>query len=348
MSIRPSTRSSSRPSARSSRRMPTVVALVFDPIASFELGVACEVFGLDRSDMGVPNFRFLVCTDEPGVLQTKDHGVDMVVRHGLEALRTADIVVVPGWRVGDEVSPEVVRALQRAHRRGAELVSFCSGSFVLAATGLLDGRRAATHWMHAERLQAEHPAVKVDPNVLYVDDGSGIATSAGTAAAIDLCLHLVRKRLGAQAAAVVARRMVTPPQRDGGQSQYIEMPAVEADASPVRAAMEHALRHLDEDLTVEQLATVAHQSPRTFARHFRAATGTTPLQWLLRQRITEARRLLETSDLPVERVAEAVGFGTAAALRQHFGRVVGTSPTSYRRSFAVRDADVNGEVAAAG
>jgi transcriptional regulator GlxA family with amidase domain len=317
-------------------RPPTVVALVFEPIASFELGVACEVFGLDRSDMGVPRFRFLVCSEKTGIAQTKDHGVDVVIRHGLEALRAADIVIIPGWAPVDRPVPTaVVDGLRRAHARGAQLVSFCSGSFVLAATGLLDGRRAATHWMFADRLQAEHPAIEVDANVLYVDDESGVATSAGTAAAIDLCLHLVRRRHGANVAGVIARRMVAPPQRDGGQTQYIEARTVEADPRPIRMAMDHALGHLADDLTVEALAAVANQSPRTFARHFRAATGTTPLQWLLRQRIVEARRLLETTDLAIERVAEAVGFGTAAALRLHFARLVGTSPTSYRRSFAV-------------
>ncbi|MEP6661500.1 MAG: helix-turn-helix domain-containing protein [Acidimicrobiales bacterium] len=315
--------------------MHTVAVLVFDPVAVFETAVACEVFGLDRQDMGVPRYRFVMCTPEPGSLLTKGGGFSMVVDRGLGALRQADTIICPSWSFFDIDPPKAtLNALVAAHRRGARIVSFCSGAFVLAAAGLLDHRRVATHWMHATALAARYPAIDVDPSVLYIDDGSGVFTSAGTAAAIDLCLHLVRLDHGADIANVVARRMVMPPHRDGGQAQYVEAPlASTADSDPLRPTLDWAVAHLDEDLTVERMARKARMSPRTFARRFRSTTGTTPLQWLLSQRVIAAQRLLESSDLPIEQVSNRCGFGSAATLRMHFGRVVGTTPQTYRRQF---------------
>jgi transcriptional regulator GlxA family with amidase domain len=232
------------------------------------------------------------------------------------------------------VPDAVVAELRRAHRRGARLASLCSGAFILAAAGLLDGQRATTHWMYARQLAAMYPAVDVDPGVLYVGS-DGVWTSAGTAAAIDLCLHFVRIDHGAEVANVVARRMVVPAHRDGGQAQYVEAPVPAAGGfdDPLGHTLDWAVNHLDEDLTVERLAHRATMSPRTFARRFKAATGTTPLQWVLTQRIVLAQRLLEGTDVPVEVVARQAGFGSAATLRLHFARNVGTAPLAYRHHF---------------
>jgi transcriptional regulator GlxA family with amidase domain len=249
-------------------------------------------------------------------------------------------VVVPAWKnvEDDRPPPELIDALQRAHRRGARIMSVCSGAFALGHAGLLDGRRATTHWMYAERLATMFPSVEVDPRVLYVDEGD-ILTSAGTAAGIDLMLHVVRLDHGADVANTVARRMVVPPHRDGGQAQFVELPvAPSADEDPLAGVLGWMLEHLDEPLPVEELAQQAAMSPRTFARRFRAVTGTTPHQWLLSQRILLAQRLLETTDDPVEWVAQRCGFGSAGALRAHFQRATSTSPLAYRRTFrAVAD-----------
>jgi AraC family transcriptional activator FtrA len=256
----------------------------------------------------------------------------VVVPHGLEALERADTVVVPG--IGDRAWPlpaAALDALRAAAGRGARVASICTGAFVLAAAGLLDGRRATTHWSYAGLLAREFPRVTVDPDVLYVDDGD-VLTSAGVGAGVDLCLHMVRRDFGARAANAVARRMVVAAHRDGGQSQYVErpLPAGDGGLAATRAWMEERLA---EPLTVEAMARHAGYSERSFARRFRAETGTTPLQWLIARRVSEAQRLLEGSDCGVEEVATRCGFGGAVALRQHFGRVVGTSPTAYRRTF---------------
>jgi transcriptional regulator GlxA family with amidase domain len=310
-----------------------VVALVCDRVAPFELGVACEVFGLDRSYLHDPWYDFTVASMDPGPLATKA-GFSINPDSGIEALDDADTIIVPGWEQVDRIPPiEVVEALQRADERGARLLSVCSGAFVLGWAGVLDGRRCTTHWMYADDLAARFPACEVDPDVLYVVDGT-VMTSAGTAAGIDLCLHVVRADHGAQVANALARRMVVPPHRDGGQSQYVQMPIPEGDADdPLGDVLTWAVTHLDEPHSVESLARRANLSPRTFARRFRQVTGTTPHQWLLRQRVLHAQHLLETTDEPVERVASLAGFGSAAVLRQHFGRIVGTSPLAYRRTF---------------
>ena len=267
----------------------------------------------------------------PGRYAT-ENGFDVLVPHGLDALAEADTIVVPG--IGDRawpLPPEPVDALRAAANGGARVASICTGAFVLAAAGLLEGRRAATHWRYAALLAREFPTVEVDPDVLYVDEGD-VLTSAGVAAGIDLCLHIVRKDHGAEIANGIARRIVVAAHRDGGQAQFVErpLPAPDGGLAHTRAWMEE---RLDEPLTVDEMARHAACSPRSFARLFRAETGTTPLQWLIGRRVAEAQRLLEGTDLPVEQVASRAGFGTAAALRQHFGRALSTSPTAYRRAF---------------
>jgi transcriptional regulator GlxA family with amidase domain len=313
--------------------MHTVALVVFDRISPFEMAVPCEVFGADRSDMGLPNYRFQVCAAEEGLLRT-EVGFGIMAPYGLEGLREAQTVVVPAWRDVEEAPPaELVDALRQSYGRGARLVSLCSGAFILAHAGLLDGRRATTHWMYARALAERFPAVEVDQNVLYVDQGQ-ILTSAGTAAGIDLCLHVVRLDHGAEVANAFARRMVVPPHRDGGQAQYVRMPVAESPGEGrLTDTLAWASANLGEALTVPEMAHHARMSERTFARRFREVTGTTPLRWVLGQRILAAQRRLESSDDPVERVAQDCGFGTGATLRLHFGREVGVSPTRYRVTF---------------
>jgi transcriptional regulator GlxA family with amidase domain len=231
------------------------------------------------------------------------------------------------------VPDATLAAIRRAHARGARIVALCTGAFVLARTGLLDGRTAVTHWADCERFEEQYPAVRLDPDVLYVDDGD-VLTSAGSAASIDLCLYVVRCDLGAEVAARLARRLVVPPHRDGGQAQYVDAPMPSApSAEPLADTLTWMIEHLDEDMTIADLADRAAVSPRSFARHFAAATGTTPYQWLLRQRIQHAQRLLESTDLTVDVVAERVGLGNATNLRKHFRRQLDTSPNIYRRTF---------------
>lgn len=315
-------------------RRPLVAVLPFTPVSVFETALPFEVFGIDRSAMGVPGYDVRLVSGEEGPLRS-DMGFSYADTESVTTLRRATTIIIPGWGRGKWMTPsdEVLDELRRAYHRGARLVSLCSGAFVLAAAGLLDGRRATTHWMYTDEMLTLYPQVKLDPAVLYVGDGN-VWTSAGTAAGIDLCLHLLRLDHGAEVANVVARRMVVPPHRDGGQMQYVEtpLPPTCTDDSLART-LEWAQGELGHPHTVESLARRAKLSPRTFARRFRAATGTTPLQWLLTQRVVQAQRLLETSDLPIEHVAQQCGFGSAATLRQHFGRVVGTSPMSYRLTF---------------
>src|SRR5581483_9090824 len=317
------------------RKRHVVAALAANDSGVFELAVPCEVFGLDRSELVSPWYEFKVCApaSKPGVVRTSS-GFSFIAEHGLDAVESADTVIVCAGHYERMHPPtEVIDALQTAHRRGARIASLCTGAFLLAAAGLLDGRRATTHWMHADELAARHPDIDVDPKVLYIDEGD-VLTSAGTAAGIDLCLHIVRKDHGADVANAVARRMVVPPHRDGGQAQYLDIPVAATDeGDPLSRTLGWMLEHLAEPLSVDALAHRSHMSPRTFARRFRAVTGTTPHQWLLSQRILFAQRLLETSDLAVELVAERCGFGTAANLRHHFQRVVDTSPLAYRRTF---------------
>ncbi len=309
-----------------------VACVIAEGLNAFEMAVACEIFGLERPELGVPWYRFVVCAADPEPVRT-NHGFAIVATGTLADVVRADTVVVPSWNPKRPPSPQLTAALVAAHRRGARLVSFCSGAFALAATGLLDGRRMTTHWMYADELAERHPQITVDPRVLYVDDGD-ILTSAGTAAGIDLGLHLVRQDYGAEIANLVARRMVVPPHRSGGQAQYVSPPVPECTGpDSFGETLEWAAANLGEPITVEMLAARAYMSPRTFARRFKLATGTTPLQWLLNQRILAAQGLLESSDESIERIAATCGFGTAANLRLHFQRALSTSPLAYRRAF---------------
>jgi transcriptional regulator GlxA family with amidase domain len=312
--------------------MRSVVAVVGERVAAFELGIVCQVFGLDRSDDGLPGYDFAVCGRRAGAVPTTS-GFPVRVA-GLDRVATADLVTVPAWpTLDDPIRPAILDALRAAVERGARVLSVCSGAFALAAAGLLDGRRAATHWQFADRLAHRYPAVRVDRDVLYVADGP-ILTSAGAAAGIDACLHLVREVHGAHTANELARRMVVPPHRDGGQAQFVDLPVPAARSDYVLAdLLDWMAAHLAEPQPVEALAARAVMSPRTFARRFRAATGTTPHRWLLDQRLRRAEELLESTDLPVDRVAAEAGFGAGDTLRHHFTARRGVSPAAYRRAF---------------
>jgi transcriptional regulator GlxA family with amidase domain len=316
----------------SEHRQRTVAALIGDGVLTFDFACACEVFGYDRSDIVSPWYRFVVASQDPPPIRTST-GFVMSPEHGLEALDEADTVIVPGW--ADDLRaphPETITALRAAYDRGVRIMSVCIGAFVLAEAGLLHGRRVTTHWRFADRLRERFPTVEVDPDVLYIDDGQ-ILTSAGTAAGIDLSLHVVRLDYGADIANQVARRIVMPPHRDGGQAQYIEAPMPSDADEGLNALLAWIVEHLDEEIGVEQLARRAMMSPRTLARRFKAQTGCTPLDWVLRQRIALAQRLLESTDLPIEIIASRAGFGTPVTMRHHFAHRVRTSPQSYRRTF---------------
>jgi transcriptional regulator GlxA family with amidase domain len=313
-----------------------VAVLLFDRPALFETAIACEVWGIDRTVAGVPRSELRLCTPHRATLAT-DLGAHIEVDHGLEALRWSDTIVIPSAQkpIGEPVvDGSVIGALRDANRRGARIATFCSGAFVLASTGLLAGRRATTHWTYADEFRSRFPDVVLDPNVLYVG-GDRLFTSAGTAAGIDLCLHLVRSDWGAEVANVVARRMVVAPHRDGGQAQFVEVPVPTSDDADadLRAVLRWVEGNLDRDLNVDELARRAAMTTRTFARRFKQSTGTTPLQWVLHQRVARAQRMLETTRLGVDEIAISCGFGSAAALRQHFARLVGSTPSGYRSSF---------------
>ncbi len=312
-----------------------VVASLSPGTNPFELAVACEVFGLVRPELERRWYDFLVAgtSAEPVSLAG---GMTATPGAGIEAFDRADTIVVPNADTTRRPAcpPELTDALRRADARGARIISYCSGAFALAEAGLLDGRPATTHWYYAERLMRGWPTIDLRPDVLYVEDGN-ILTSAGTAAAIDASLHVVRQDHGAEIANLVARRMVVPPHRDGGQAQYIARPVVDAPQSDhdFATTLDWILANLAEPLTVEDMARTALMSPRTFARRFLADVGETPLQWLIRQRVHHAQELLETTDLGLDRIATECGFGSAATLRQHFQRAAATTPSAYRRTF---------------
>ena len=307
-----------------------VVALVLPGVAPFELGVLCEVFGIDRREMGVPLIDFRLATPQPGLVAT-ELGFQIEVGNDLSAAADADLVCVPATSGRTAIDPAILDVLRAAVDRGARVMSVCSGAFVLGQAGLLDGRRCTTHWMHTDELAAQFPEAKVDPMVLYVEDGP-VLTSAGTAAGIDLGLHILRQEFGSQAAGVVARRMVVPPQRDGGQAQYITDP-LPADCHTFGPLLDWMTTHLDDELSVAQLARHASMSPRTFARRFLAETGTTPHRWLTGQRVAVAAGLLETTDFGLDEIAGKVGFADAPLLRHHFKAIRGTTPSAFRAAF---------------
>ncbi|MBC7274524.1 MAG: helix-turn-helix domain-containing protein [Streptomyces sp.] len=312
----------------------SVALAVTDGMLHFELSVAHEVFGSAPDEVTVPWYDLAVC----GSGAVRFGRFRLEPDHGLDRLSRSGTVIVPGWVDIDEDPPaDLVDAVRAAHEAGARVASLCTGAFVLAAAGLLDGRRATTHWAHTRALADRYPRVEVDPDVLYVDNGS-VLTSAGKAAAMDLCLHLVRLDHGSAVANAVARRLVVPPHRDGGQAQFVTTPVPAPDNHPLAALLPWVLERLDQPLTVEDLARQAGMSSRHLGRHFRAVTGTTPLQWLLTQRIRRAQELLETTDAGVDTIAAATGMGTATTLRRHFNRTVGVPPDTYRRTFSAHPA----------
>ncbi|XQA73582.1 GlxA family transcriptional regulator [Xanthomonas sacchari] len=311
-----------------------IAVVAFDRISPFHLAVPCQVFEA-RPDTDLPAFDLRVCAADPGPLRT-DAGFAIQVQHGLEALDGADTVIVPSWRDAAEPAPAALcQALRRAHAAGAQVVGLCLGTFVLADAGLLDGRPATTHWAALARFAQRHPQVRLQPDVLYVDDGD-VLTSAGTVAGIDCCLHLVRRRHGADVANRIARRLVVAPHRQGGQAQYIEqpLPASRRDAQ-LGPTLDWMLQRLDQPLRLDALAAHARMSRRSFTRQFRQVTGTTVVQWLAHQRLVRAQQLLERTDLPLERIAADCGFGSAGALRLQFTRDLGLPPSAYRRGFRV-------------
>ena len=309
-----------------------VVAVVLEEVHPFELGVACEVFGLDRSEEGLPVYDFAVAGARPGPHRTHA-GFTVDVPHGPERLAAADLVIVTATGLRDSYPQPVVDALRAAVDRGAKVLSICSGAFLLGQAGLLDGRRSTTHWRYTTELARRFPHTTVEPDVLYTD-ADPVITSAGTAAGIDACLHLVRRMQGAETARGIARRMVVAPHREGGQAQFVARPLPEDDGASLGGLLDWMRHHLDQEWTVDQLAARAHMSPRTFARRFQQETGTTPHRWLTGQRLLLAQRLLEGTAEPVDAIAARCGFGNGAALRHHFGRWLGTTPLAYRRTFA--------------
>ena len=319
-------------------RDPSIVAvLVFDRSPLFEMSVPLSVFTPDASAAEGHRFELQSVAAEPGALRTTG-GLEIRAPYELDALETAGIVVVPAWRNPHERPGEpVLAALRAAHDDGAVIVGLCLGAFVLAAAGLLDGRRAVTHWAYADTLAADYPLVTVDSAALFVDEGD-VLTSAGAAAGIDACLHLVRRTIGAGTAAAIAKRMVVPPQRSGAQAQYLDQPVPERVDDDLFEVIAHALENLGSPLDVEGMAARAHMSRRAFDRKFRAAVGDSPMRWLLHQRVLHAQRLLEGTDLSIDAIARHVGLGAGVSLRPHFRRQVGTSPQAYRQAFRAIDA----------
>ncbi|GGT88775.1 AraC family transcriptional regulator [Streptomyces violascens] len=299
----------------------------------FEAAAACEVFGTDHSELVNPWYSFRAC----GSRQARVGGwLRADTTHGLDTLASAHTVIVPAQDdIEGDPPGELIDAVRAAHAAGARIVSLCTGAFVLAAAGLLDGRRATTHWAHADLLAARYPKVTVDAGVLFTDE-DGVLTSAGKAAGMDLCLHIVRTDHGATVANALARHLVVPPHRDGGQAQFIPAPVTHGRDHPLAELLPWALERLDQPLTVEDLARQAAMSSRNLARHFHAVTGTSPLRWLLSQRVRLAQELLESGDDSVEHIAARTGMGTSATLRRHFARVTGLPPEAYRRTFGVR------------
>lgn len=310
----------------------SVAVILQEPVAAFEYGVVCEVFGVDRTDEGVPPMELRVCGIEPGKPLNFTTGAQIVPTHGLDACADADLVAIPAGRLAADYPDEVLEVLRAADRRGAYILSVCTGAFVLAAAGLLDGKSATTHWKYGAQMAELFPEVRVNTDVLYVQEGN-IITSAGTAAGIDASLHLIRTEHGPVAANKIARRMVVPPHRDGGQRQFVKEPVPECDSDGFGQVLGWMLSNLDADIAISDMAARAHMSPRTFARRFRDEVGTSPLRWLTEQRVLAAQGLLESSDHGIEEIARQVGFGSATLLRHHFSTAVGITPTAFRSRF---------------
>jgi transcriptional regulator GlxA family with amidase domain len=312
-----------------------VAVVLHRQVALFEFGVVNEVFGLDRTDDGVPAFEFLIASPDPGVPLSIGHGAAVVPPHTLDDCLDADLVAVPGGSTDPDFAPEILQTLRGVVDNGGRVLTVCTGAFAAAEAGLLDGRRCTTHWRHGAELARRYPKAIVDTDVLFVDDGP-VTTSAGTAAGIDASLHLVRAEYGPDVANRIARRMVVPPHRDGGQRQFVEAPVPACESDGFAQVLDWMVEHLDTDITVDELANRMHMSTRTFARRFVDEVGVSPHRWLTEQRVLHARRLLESTTLPVDDVAARVGFASATLLRHHFNATVGVTPTVYRRRFAAR------------
>jgi AraC family transcriptional activator FtrA len=309
-----------------------VVALAYDRLCTFEFGCVVELFALERPELGVDWYDFAVCAIEPGPIRAAG-GITVVAPHDPGLLERADTIVIPGWRDADEAPPAALLVqLRAAHARGARLCSICSGVFVLAAAGLLDGQRATTHWRYAERLAQRYPRIEVLPGDLYVDSGQ-VITSAGSAAGLDMLLHLVRRDHGARVGNLVAQRLVVAPHREGGQAQYLPRPMAHDERGRLTRLMDWVRAHPDQPHTVASLAARAAMSARTLQRQFQEATGFGPMEWVARERVALVKDMLETSDLPLAQVAQRAGFGSEESLRHHFRRLTATSPGAYRRRF---------------
>lgn len=315
-----------------------VVALAYDRLCTFEFGCVTELFALERPELGVDWYRFAVCAGEAGPIRAAG-GITIAAPYTLKLLERADTIVIPGWRDADEAPPEpLLKKIRAAYERGARLCSICSGVFVLAAAGVLDGKSVTTHWRYAAKLQQRYPQLRVQPDALYVDEGR-IITSAGSAAGLDMLLHLVRRDHGIAVANRVAQRLVVPPHREGGQAQFVPRPIPLDDSGRLAKLMDWVRAHLAAPHTLRSLAGRAAMSPRTLQRQFHDATGMAPYEWLLRERVAFARELLEAQvQLPMVRVADLAGFGSEESLRRHFRRIALTSPGAYRKRFGVRPA----------
>jgi AraC family transcriptional regulator, transcriptional activator FtrA len=309
-----------------------VAAVAYDRLCTFEFGCTVELFALPRPELAVPWYDFAVCAAERGPIRATG-GIAMQVSHSLRLLERVDTIIIPGWRDADEAPPEdLLRKVRRAYERGARLCSICSGVFVLAAAGVLAGKRATTHWRYVDRLASRYPDISVEPNALYVDEGQ-VLTSAGSAAGLDMLLHLVRKDFGAKVANQVAQRLVIPPHREGGQAQFVPRPVASDGRGRLSKLLDWIRVHIASDHTIESLSGRASMSPRTLQREFKAATGLAPYEWIVRERIERAKELLESGRLPAQRIAERVGMGSAESLRHHFRERVGTTPAQYRARF---------------
>ena len=322
------------PRPREAHTRPTIAAYLFDGMSAFELGCVTEVFALPRPELDVPSwYEFKTCAETNSPLRALG-GFHLTAEYDMEAFKAADTLIVTAVPdVRGPIPKALVAALREAHEREARIVSICSGAFALAEAGLLDGRGATTHWQYADVFRQRFPKVRLDPDVLYVDEGS-VLTGAGSAAGLDLCLHLIRRDHGSAVANAVARRLVLPPHRDGGQAQFIEAPVrTPTQDDGIARSLTWALENLSHPISIADLADVANVSHRSYLRHFARATGTSPLRWLVTQRLAAARALLETSNAPIEQVAAAAGFADPSTFRHHFTRATGTSPSTYRKTF---------------
>jgi AraC family transcriptional regulator, transcriptional activator FtrA len=312
-----------------------VAAVAYDRLCTFEFGCTVELFALPRPELGVPWYDFAVCAAERGPIRATG-GIAVQVSHSLRLLERANTIVIPGWRDPEEAPPpELLRKLRQAYERGARLCSICSGVFVLAAAGIMAGKRATTHWKYLDLLASRYPDIVVEPNALYVDEGQ-VMTSAGSAAGLDMLVHLVRKDFGPKVANQVAQRLVIPPHREGGQAQFVPRPVAADERGRLAKLLDWIRGHLSAPHTIESLAAQASMSPRTLQREFKVATGLSPYAWLVRERIERAKELLESGRLPAQRIAERVGMGSVESLRHHFRARVGATPAQYRARFSQR------------